>query len=87
MTGFGLSAAVDDIAMFDQFTGSATMNSPVPNAAYHLTAAKVKAPELLILIDCEPLGPVGPIKAAFKPGAGKTKTAPPTSARQDLRRA
>ena len=54
--------------MFDQFTGSATMNSPAPNVAYHLTAAKAKAPELLI--DYEPLGPIEPIKAAFK-GKGK----------------
>ena len=38
------------------------------NVAYHLTVAKVKAPELPI--DYEPLGPVEPIKAAFK-GKGK----------------
>ena len=49
------SAAVYDIAMFDEFTGSATMNSPAPNVAYQLTAAKAKAPKLLI--DYEPLGP------------------------------
>ena len=36
------------------------MNSPAPNVAYHLTAAKAKAPELPI--DYEPLGPVEPIK-------------------------
>ena len=59
------SAAVYDIAEFDKFTtGSAAMQSPAPNAAYHLTAAKAKAPELLI--DYEPLGPVKPISAAFK---------------------
>ena len=62
------SAAVYDIAMFDQFTGSATMNSPAPNVAYHLTGLNVKAPQLLI--DYEPLGPVKPIKTAFK-GKGK----------------
>ena len=50
------SAAVYDIAEFDKSTGSATMNSPAPNVAYHLIAAKVKAPQLLI--DNEPLGPV-----------------------------
>ena len=44
------------------------MNSPAPNVAYHLTAAQVKASQLLI--DYEPLGPVEPIKAAFK-GKGK----------------
>ena len=38
------------------------------NVAYHLTVAKVKAPELPI--DYEPLGPVKPVKAAFK-GKGK----------------
>ena len=46
------------------------MNSPAPNVAYHLTAAKVKASELPI--DYEPLGPVEPIKAAFK-GKGPAK--------------
>ena len=61
-------AAVCNIAKFDQFTSSAMMNSPAPDVAYHLTAAKAKAPE--ILIDYEPLGPVTPIKAAFK-GKGK----------------
>ena len=40
------------------------------NVAYHLTVAKVKAPELPI--DYEPLGPVEPIKAAFK-GKGPAK--------------
>ena len=49
-------------------TPPVTMNSPAPNVAYHLTVAKAKAPELSI--DYEPLGPVGPIKAAFK-GKGK----------------
>ena len=48
------------------------MNSPAPNVAYHLTAAKVKASELLI--DYEPLEPVEPIKVAFKSkGKGPAK--------------
>ena len=64
------SAAVYNIAEFNTFTGSGTMNSPAPNVAYHLTAAKAKAPELPI--DYEPLGPVEPIKAAFK-GKGPAK--------------
>ena len=46
------------------------MNSPAPNVACHLSAAKTKAPELPI--DYEPLGPVEPIKAAFK-GKGPAK--------------
>ena len=50
------SVAVYDIAMFDQFTGSATMNSPAPNVAYHLTAAKAKAPELLLISTTSHLG-------------------------------
>ena len=58
------SAAVYNIAEFDTFTGSGTMNSPAPNIAYHLTAAKAKVPQLLV--DYELLGPVEPIKAAFK---------------------
>ena len=64
------SAAVYDITEFGKFTGSAAMQSPAPNVAYQLTAAKVKAPELLI--GYEPLvGPVTPmISAAFK-GKGK----------------
>ena len=62
------SAAVYDIAMFDEFTGSATMNSPAPNVAYQLTAAKAKAPALPA--DYEPLDPVDPIKVTFK-GKGK----------------
>ena len=64
------SAAVYGIAEFDKFTGSAVMQSPAPNVAYHLAAAKVKAPELPI--DYEPLGPVEPTKAAFK-GKGPAK--------------
>ena len=63
------SAAVYDIAEFDKFTGSAAMQSPAPNVAYQLTAAKVKASELLI--DYESLGPVTPISAAFKGSKGK----------------
>ena len=62
------SAAVYDIAEFGNFTGSAAMQSPAPNVAYQLAAAKVKAPDLLI--EYEPLGPVKPISAAFK-GKGK----------------
>ena len=62
------SHSVYDIAMFDEFTGSATMHSPAPHVAYQLTAAKVKASELLI--EYEPLGAVKPISAAFK-GKGK----------------
>ena len=42
--------------------------APAPDVAYQLTAAKVKAPDLLI--EYEPLGPVKPISAAFK-GKGK----------------
>ena len=62
------SAAVYDITEFDNVTGSAVMQSPAPNVAYQLTAAKVKASE--ILIEYEPLGPVKPTSAAFK-GKGK----------------
>ena len=40
------------------------MNSPASNVPYNLTVAKAKAPELPT--DYEPLGPVEPIKAAFK---------------------
>ena len=66
------SAALYNIAEFGTFTGSAAMNSPVPNVVYHLTAAKVEASQLLI--DYEPLGPVEPIKAAFKAkGKGPAK--------------
>ena len=36
------SHSVYDIAMFDKFTGSATMHSPAPHVAYQLTATKVK---------------------------------------------
>ena len=54
--------------MFNEFAGSATMHSPAPHVAYQLTAAKVKASELLIKY--EPLGAVKPIFAAFK-GKGK----------------
>ena len=56
-----------DIAMFDQFTGSATIHSPAPHVAYQLTAAKAKAPELLI--EYKP-GDVMPISVAFT-GKGK----------------
>ena len=62
------SAAVYNTDKFNTSTGSVTMNSPAPHVAYHLTVAKVKASELPT--DYEPLGPVGPIKAAFK-GKGK----------------
>ena len=64
------SSAVYNIAEFDTVTGSGTMQSPAPNVAYRLTVAKVKASELPI--DYEPLGPVEPIKAAFK-GKGPAK--------------
>ena len=40
------------------------MNSPVPNAAFNLIAAKAKAPALPA--DYEPLDPVDPIKVTFK---------------------
>ena len=62
------SAAVYNIDEFNTSNGSVTMNSPAPNVAYHLTAAKVKASELPT--DYELLGPVEPIKATFK-GEGK----------------
>ena len=62
------SAAVYDITEFDKFTNPATMNSPAPNAAFNLTVAKAKAPELPA--DYEPLDPVDPIKVTFK-GKGK----------------
>ena len=42
------SHSVYDIAKFDQVTSSATMNSPAPHVAYHLTAAKAEAPELVV---------------------------------------
>ena len=63
------SHSVYDIATFSEFTGSATMHSPSPHVAYQPTAAKVKAPELLI--EHGPLGAVRPISAAFKKGKGK----------------
>ena len=72
------SAAIYNIDEFNTFTASVTMNSPAPNVAYHLTIAKVKASE--IPIDYEPLGPVEPIKAAFK-GKGK---APAKRKRSDI---
>ena len=53
------SHSVYDIAKFDQVTGSATMNSSARHVAYHLTAAKVKAPELVV--DYEPLQAAKPI--------------------------
>ena len=62
------SEAVYNIDQFNTFTASGTMNLPASDVAYHLTVAKVKASELPI--DYEPLGPVEPIKAAFK-GKGK----------------
>ena len=58
------SRSVYDIAKFDQVTGSATMSSPAPHVAYHFTAAKVQAPELVV--DYEPLQAAKPISAAFK---------------------
>ena len=62
------SAAVYDIAEFNNFTGSAAMQSPAPHIAHQFTAAKVKASNFLV--EYEPLGPVKPISAVFK-GKGK----------------
>ena len=62
------SHSVYDIAKFDQVTSSATMNSPAPHVAYHLTATTVKASKLVV--DYEPLQAAKPISAAFK-GKGK----------------
>ena len=62
------SHSVYDIAEFGKLTGYATMNSPAPHVAYQLTAAKVKASELLI--EYGPLGDVKPISVAFT-GKGK----------------
>ena len=65
------SASVYDITEFDKFTNPATMNSPnspVPNAPFNLTVAKVKAPAPPA--DYVPLDPVAPIKVTFN-GKGK----------------
>ena len=40
------------------------MSSPAPHVAYHFTAAKVQASELVV--DYEPLQAAKPISAAFK---------------------
>ena len=50
------SHAVYDISKFNSITGSASMASPAPYLAYHLTDAKVKQSDLLM--DYEPLPPV-----------------------------
>ena len=66
--GVSRGAAVYDIAEFDKFTNPATVNSPVPNAAFSLTVAKVKA--FATPVDYEPLNSVAPIKVTFN-GKGK----------------
>ena len=75
------SHAVYNIAMFSEFTGSAAMHSPALHIAYQLTAAKVKASELLI--EYELLGPIRPISAAFK-GKGKAPANAKKRKRDDI---
>ena len=75
------SASVYDITEFDKFTNPATMNSPVPNVAFNLTVAKVKAPAPPA--DYEPLDPVAPIKVTFN-GKGKGAANPKKRNRGDI---